>query len=249
MHLPLCFINLARDEERRARIESELKRLRLEGERIDAVWWASVPTAQQSALYSEALNRRQYYKPLVAGEKGCYASHLVAWQKLLDSAAPAMIVLEDDIRLDDRFLEVTEAIARLEEPWDMVKLMGREHEKVRARRALTIGTDLVEYRRVPSMTAGYVVSRSGATKLLASRKPFGRPIDVDLRFWWENDLRILGVVPPVLILDDTSLVSSIGQKPPRLGVGAKWRKFRMKLQLTALNAIHQLRSPREQPPR
>lgn len=240
MPLPLCFINLARDQERRARIESELLRLRLDGERIEAVWWADLPATAQSALYSEALNRQQYYKPLVAGEKGCYASHLAAWQKLLDSDAPALIVLEDDIRLDPQFLEVTEAIAQLTAPWDMIKLMGRAQEKIRSRHPLTAGTALVEYRRVPSMTAGYVISRAGAAKLLAARRPFGRPIDVDLRFWWECDLRILGVVPPVVLLDDTSLVSSIGQKPA-MGIGAQWRKFRMKLQLTVLNTLHHLR--------
>ena len=240
MPLPLCFINLARDQERRARLESELLRLRLDGERIEAVWWADLPATAQSALYSEKLNRQQYYKPLVNGEKGCYASHLAAWQKLLDSQAPALIVLEDDVQLDPRFLEVTQAIAALTMPWDMVKLMGREQEKVRARRPLTATTELIDYLRVPSMTAGYVISRAGAAKLLAARRPFGRPIDVDLRFWWECDLRILGVVPPVVLLDDTSLVSSIGQKPA-MGVGAQWRKFRMKLQLTVLNTLHHLR--------
>ena len=243
MPLPLCFIILARDQERRERIMSELQRLQLTGERIEAVWWADLPATAQAELYSDALNRQQYYKPLVSGEKGCYASHLAAWRKLLDSNAPAMIVLEDDIRLDSQFVTVTQAIAELTEPWDMIKLMGREQEKVRARRPLTSVSELVEYQRVPSMTAGYVISRAGAAKLLARRRPFGRPIDVDLRFWWECDLHILGVVPPILILDDTSLVSSIGQKPAKLGTTAKLRKFRMKLQLTVLNTLHNLRKP------
>ena len=69
---------------------------------------------------------------------------------------------------------------------------------------------LVRYRRIPSTTAGYVISRSGAAKLLAKRQPFGRPVDVDLRFWWEADrLKVLGVVPSVLALDETSDTSTI----------------------------------------
>ena len=56
MPLPLCFINLARDQERRARIESELLRLRLDGERIEAVWWADLPA---TALAPELQGRQR----------------------------------------------------------------------------------------------------------------------------------------------------------------------------------------------
>ena len=242
--LPLVFVNLDRDAERRARLEAELARLNLQGERLHAVWWADLPAAEQDALYSPQLNQDQYYKPLVNGEKGCYASHIQAWRQLLASDAPAMVVLEDDVRLDDRLADGIAAIAALDIPWDMVKLLGRVQEKVRRQRPLLPGVALVEYQRVPSMTAGYVVSRAGAAKLLATRVPFGRPIDVDLRFWWENDLRILGTVPSLLILDDTSLVSSIWAEPARVALRQKLRKFRMKWRLTLGNARHR----RTQPP-
>lgn len=236
--LPLVFVNLDRDTERRERLEAELARLNLQGERLHAVWWAELPTAEQDALYSAERNRDQYYKPLVNGEKGCYASHIQAWQRLLASDAPALVVLEDDVRLDDRLADGIAAIAALDIPWDMVKLLGREREKVRSRRPLLSDVALVEYQRVPSMTAGYVISRAGAAKLLATRVPFGRPIDVDLRFWWENDLRILGTVPALLILDDTSLESSIWTERPRVPLWQKVRKFAMKLQLSLGNARH-----------
>jgi glycosyl transferase family 25 len=95
------------------------------------------------------------------------------------------------------------------------------------------------------MTAGYVVSRAGAAKLLAHRQPFGRPIDVDLRFWWECDqLRILGVSPSAIGLDDTSEVSSIWDTRDTLTPGQRWRKFTMKLALTVGNAWHRRRLPK-----
>ncbi|WP_159911454.1 glycosyltransferase family 25 protein [Pantoea sp. 18069] len=236
--LPLVFVNLDRDAERRARLEAELARLNLQGERLNAVWWADLPPAEQGALYSAQLNRNQYYKPLVNGEKGCYASHIQAWRQLLASDAPAMVVLEDDVRLDDRLADGIAAIVALDIPWDMVKLLGRRREKVRSQRPLLPEVALVAYQRVPSMTAGYVISRAGAAKLLATRVPFGRPIDVDLRFWWENDLRILGTVPSLLILDETSLVSSIWAEPPRVPLRQKLRKFGMKWRLSLGNARH-----------
>jgi hypothetical protein len=94
--------------------------LPLPSQRFPAVWWADVPATQAQRWYGDALNARQYYKPLRNGEKGCYASHIGAWQQLLASDAPALVVLEDDVRLTPQFAEVIEAIAALTEPWDMV---------------------------------------------------------------------------------------------------------------------------------
>ena len=243
--LPLVFINLDKDSERRTRIEGQLAHLGLPGERLPAVWWKHLPPAEQSLLYSAERNHGLYYQPLVDGEKGCYASHIQAWRQLLASDAPALVVLEDDVRLTPQFADVVNAIAALQEPWDMVKLLGRDREKVRSQRPLVPGTALVDYSRVPSMTAGYVVSRAGAAKLLAHRQPFGRPIDVDLRFWWECDqLRILGVSPSAIALDDTSEVSSIWDTRDTLTPGQRWRKFTLKLALTLGNAWHRRRLPK-----
>lgn len=249
MTLPVVFINLERDVERRERLAAQLRTTPLTSDRLSAVWWADVPGEQAARWYSDKLNRQQYYKPLRNGEKGCYASHLEACQRLLASDAPALVVLEDDVRLTPQFTAVVEAIAALDEPWDMVKLLGREHEKVRSQRPLVPGTALVDYLRVPSMTAGHVISRAGAAKLLAHRQPFGRPVDVDLRFWWEcGDFRILGVSPAAITLDDTSLVSSIWQERDRLTPTQRWRKFWMKVALTVGNARHRRRLPRLAPP-
>ena len=237
--LPIVFINLDKDVERRERLQAEFARLNLPGKRFSAVWWKELPPHEQDVLYSATLNQQQYYKPLVNGEKGCYASHLEAWRQLLASEAPAMVVLEDDVVLDDSFEAVIEALAESDKDWDMVKLMGRfGAEKIRSKKPLTPAHDLISYQRVPSMTAGYVVSRAGARKLLESRVPFGRPIDVDLRFWWENDLKILGVQPPAIRLDVTSEVSTIEGPRPPVGLRMRWRKVWMKWKLTWGNRKH-----------
>lgn len=219
--IPVLYINLDRDADRRARMEAEFSRHGVAGQRFPATLWTALPQAEQDALYSAAQNARQFHLPLVNGEKGCYASHLAAWQWLLDSPHAAAVVLEDDVALTPKFNAVIDAVVALPAGWDMVKLIGREQEKLASQRPLIEGIELVDYKRVPSLTAGYLISRSGAAKLLASRKPFGRPIDVDLRHWWENDLRIQGVMPAAIVLDESSFQSSIGQKPR----GARWRKF------------------------
>lgn len=240
--LPIVFINLDSDAERRGRMLDEFKQLGLVGERIKGTRWTELPVEQQTRLYSAALNQKQFHKPLVNGEKGCYASHLACWQWLLDSDHDAVVILEDDVRLAPQFAAVIEAIAALPSNWDMIKLIGRPEDisgkKLSHAQDLLPGISLVDYKRIPSLAAGYVLSRRGAEKLLASRIPFGRPIDVDLRHWWENEVRVRGVVPPVIRLDDTSLQSSIGAKVPENSIEAKWRKFSYKLGYTLLNAWH-----------
>lgn len=241
MSLPIFYINLARDTERRHRLEAELARQGLEGTRFEAVWWADLDAAEQKQLYSAQRNARQYHTALVNGEKGCYASHLRLWQRLLATGAPAMVVLEDDVALKDGFAALLEAISQRQQPWDMVKLIGRERDTFRGRSPLTQGVDLVDYQRVPSLTAGYAISRQGAQKLCQSRLPFGRPIDVDLRYWWENNLTVLGVSPAALLLDETSFTSSIGNKAAAVRPGQRWRKFKRQFVYSILSAWHSAR--------
>lgn len=240
---PIRYINLDRDTERRACMEAELQRTGLQGERFPALLWTALSETEQASFYSAALNARQHHLPLVNGEKGCYASHLQLWRWLLASEHECAIVLEDDVRLEDGFSAVCEAIAANEQSWDMIKLIGREglgkgEKLVGMGLPLPAGRELVQYRRVPSLTAGYAIHRRGAAKLLAHRLPFGRPIDVDLRHWWEcgDDFRLLGVRPAVIALDDTSQQSSINATLKALPWRQRWRKFLLKTRYTLANA-------------
>jgi glycosyl transferase family 25 len=143
------------------------------------------------------------------------------------------------VRLLPELPQALEAIAALPGSWDMIKLYGREQEKIADRGPLVAGVlELISYRRVPSFAAGYVISRAGAEKMLKTRIPFDRPVDVDIRFWFENGLRVFGVHPSVIALDDTSEVSSIwAQKEAPADLAQRLRKFKMKLELTWGNSL------------
>ncbi len=239
--LPLVYINLDEDTARRDAFETAFRSAGIGARRQSGVRWSRLDATAQAALYSEALNATSYFRPLADGEKGCYASHLACWQGLLDSPAPGLVVLEDDVLPQPDFRAVVDTIAALPSGWDMVKLIGREaspdsrRESTRERWPLVGGYELVRYRRVPSLTAGYVVSRRGAHKLLSTRKPFARPIDVDLRQWWENDLVLRGVVPSAIALAPIEATSSIGARAGDAGFGQRWRKFVYKLRYSLAN--------------
>jgi glycosyl transferase family 25 len=236
--VPVVYINLDDAIDRRRCLETEFETHKIVAERLEAVLWTRLSELEQSSYYSDRLNRAQYHSALVNGEKGCYASHIEAWRLLLSSNHSCMVVLEDDVRLTSDFCSVITAVANLDIPWDMVKLIGREQEKISATKLLVKNFHLIDYSRVPSYTAGYVISRSGAEKMLSTRVPFGRPIDVDLRFWWENNLIIYGIWPSVLKFDQTSDVTTIAGRKASSSLISKWRKFKMKLMLTLGNILH-----------
>ena len=234
--VPLLYINLDEDVERRRAFESAFATTGLAIERHTATRWTRLSPAEQAALHSPALNQMHYFRPLVAGECGCYASHIAVWRALLSGSAPALVVLEDDVRPEPGFAEAVQAIAALPSGWDMVKLIGRPRERPARRQPLSRRFELVTYRRVPSLTAGYAVSRSGAEKLLATRVPFYRPIDVDLRLWWESSLVMRGVLPAAIALAETELQSSVGERHGSAGWRQQWRKFVFKLRYSFANA-------------
>ena len=237
--LPILFINLDKDSERRARMEQQLQQLHLCAQRLPAVWWQDLSTQQKALHHKSESTHHRYFKPLGNGEKGCYCSHLAACRALLESDAPALVVFEDDVQLLPSLPKVLKAIQTLPaENWDMIKLYGRAREKIASRRPSGVpGHEWITYRRVPSFAAGYAISRLGAEKILRSRIPFERPVDVDIRFWFENDLRIFGVYPSVIALEDTSFTSSIWpQKEAPMTLSQRLRKLAMKLQLTWGNA-------------
>lgn len=236
LSLPLVYINLDEDTQRRAAIDAACASAGVHAHRLPATRWSKLDDAAQAQLYSPVLNARHYFRPLLPGEKGCYASHIAAWRRLLASSAPALVVLEDDVRPEPAFAKVIDAIGALPLDWDMVKLIGRERERPRTQCRLTDQHVLVSYRRVPSLTAGYVISRCGAEKLLASRLPFGRPIDDDLRHWWENGLVMRGVIPAAISHADTGESSSIGERKRETRIDLRFRKFLFKCRYSLANS-------------
>ncbi len=242
--LPVAYINLDDHAKRRAAMQDTLAEHGVQATRFSATRWNDLPATEQARLYSDALNRRQFHTPLVAGEKGCYASHLMLCQALLDTPFAGLVVLEDDASLSARFAPALRALVPELHRYDMVKLLGRPKEKLRTSLALDATTAIVEYARVPSLTAGHVITRAGAKKLLASRIPFGRPIDVDLRHWWENQMVIRGLHPAVIALSSHSQTSSIGAKGDESRATVRLRKFQVKLIYSLRNAWHARQGPR-----
>jgi glycosyl transferase, family 25 len=212
MVLPVFLINLDRSPDRLAFMRAEAERIGLQFERVQGVDGTTVPDDL----------RPQFLKPdgsiigrLSVGEVGCYASHLTVHQRILAESSPCAIVLEDDARLMANLMESAQAaIEAAPRGWDIIHLSSVFTRPVYAIADLPDRSHLVRYTRPPRNTAGYIISRSGAAKMLRPA-PRARPIDMDMKIAHERGLDILGVYPSPVIWGDhmpSTMVGESGRK-------------------------------------
>jgi glycosyl transferase family 25 len=196
--LPVALvINLDRDTARLAHMEAQCARVGVSMRRWPAMLGAALPPALASSFVCPPSGTAW---SLSAGEIGCYASHITIWQALVDGRlGDVALVMEDDLRLEDDFaLAVGSALTVAAPGWDLIRLSNFPRRAFVPLADINERYRLVHYTRVPVSSGAYLVSRAGATKLLA---PQSRtlPVDEDFRRVWRFGLRTFGVLPPPAI--------------------------------------------------
>ncbi|AVJ55208.1 glycosyl transferase [Idiomarina sp. OT37-5b] len=226
MMLPVYVINLDRSRERLQHASQQLHSIGVDFTRIAAIDGRQLSDAEIDRVYDSERNRQRFYASLTRGEIACYMSHRKAWQQLLDSPAQAAVILEDDIMVSPAFAELGAAVATLSDDWHLLKLAQpfkpKQHYKLADVGAFT----LVDYRtdKPPMGACGYILSRSGAAKLLA-RKRFFRPVDVDFQWQWETGCYVQGLLP--YCVDNTHQHGSdiLDVEDRHLKDKSAWRRF------------------------
>jgi GR25 family glycosyltransferase involved in LPS biosynthesis len=122
---------------------------------------------------------------------------MTIWRALVEGRlGDVALVMEDDLRLEDDFaLAVQSALAVAAPGWDLIRLSNFPRRAFVPLADLGRGYNLVHFTRVPISCAAYLISRSGATKLLAARART-LPVDEDCRRVWRFGLKTFGVLPP-----------------------------------------------------
>ncbi len=234
---PALIINLDRERGRWAHISSEAMRAGLEFERVEAVVGLDVPDHLRSRFFSR--DARTPASLLLPGEVGCYASHLLAYERILESGLDCALVLEDDVRLCDDFVETArETIARLPEGWDIVRLSSRPRRAVKNLTLLKSGRHLVRYSKLPKQAGAQLISAAGARKLLAEGLRV-RPIDADLRYGYILGLDTYGVYPPPAEHGGLFRSSIKTAKGSRKDIrGGRWKSPRLHHRILAVREVY-----------
>jgi glycosyl transferase family 25 len=176
---------------------------------FDAIDGVRLDEAEVEAAYDSERNARQYKRPLALPEIGCYLSHHALWRRIVERNLEGAVILEDDFETDGDLKAVVEAIGAAPFSGALVKLFSRK--PVMGVTVASFGEErrLVAPHRVPGLTLGYTLDRVAAEMLLANALPFTRPLDMDIKHWWEFGLPVLVVDPPPLRIGELGQRSCI----------------------------------------
>lgn len=207
MQSPHVFlINLDRDAARLASVSGRLRAAGIEFERIAGVNGVQVP-GFFSADFGQAISASL----MSHGEIGCYASHLLAAKQVVDRGLDCAVVVEDDTGYADGAAAVIAAAAgSAPDGWDVISLCARSRRAMLKVADLPAGHSVVRYSRYPWDVAGYIISRSGAQKLLAHGVRTV-PFDLQMRQPWSVGLNSFGVHPSIVYqIEAASSIDTMG---------------------------------------
>lgn len=170
-------INLDTAHERRERMHAQLAAACIDVERVGVDFRQS--SEQDVHRWTETHFPHLGFDmtTMCAAEAGCWASHLLAWWRLLHSGEPSCVVIEDDVLLARPF---NDAVAALhDQPCFDAIYLGTSSKNISTRRRTRIGHVWVhEPLGVIFNTWGYVITRAYVQRFFASdRMAIDMPID------------------------------------------------------------------------
>ncbi|MDD3448826.1 MAG: glycosyltransferase family 25 protein [Gammaproteobacteria bacterium] len=205
-------INLMRREDRRQGMMQQLDHLDLDFEFVPAVDGANLGRDDmvQYRLSKSAIALRE--GGMHQNEIACLLSHMKVYKMILEKNLPYALVLEDDAVLEPALPGILSAIETLPQVWDVIKLNSWPDKKGVPIGPAGEGFEWSYFKNIGGMT-GYIVSRSGAERMLdyIKRKGIYVPIDVVLSWYWRFALRAY-LLKPFVVRLNTSSVSDIRAK-------------------------------------
>lgn len=218
--MQIFVINLEKDKERYAQIADSLNKFKLNFERVDAVYGASINREEDPTIFTDkecvvkhnCLSSTKLIGNLTDGELGCALSHLKVYKEIVDRNLPGAIVLEDDFivtsKLDYIFKKALEVLPKA----DVISGVGDIHAGLRlafwhVRRKIPdtnftitrLGIPGLDWffnrRRRSGMTSCYYISNQACQKLLKLAYPVRFESDVLLGMVAFNKLAYYCIEP------------------------------------------------------
>ena len=209
---PVYVISLLRAESRRLSIARRLQSLGISFEFVDAVDGAELDLSKYADRLDERLMRLHNKHQLTCGEIGCFLSHYQLWERMIVKNTAYAVILEDDVILQDDFMEVINALPSIGWYWDVVRLSAFFERRI-GHTLCPIGQcrSLVRYKKYTAGTTAYVMSLAGAKILREYCYMIREPIDMLYEQWWNTGLHFLAINPPVVV-DGPQIESTLEQE-------------------------------------
>ncbi len=206
-------INLDRAPDRLARISSQLQHLGLPFTRLPAVDAGSLTPAQAAAI-DEAAYRCKHGMTPVAGELGCYLSHVEVMRSFIAGSARFALVLEDDALLHDSLPAVLRGLLQHAARWDMVKLSGVHSGTPVSVLPLAPGHQLAVMLSRCTGSSAYLLNRHAAERYLQGLLPMNLPYDHVFDQGWRFGLKVRLVTPTPCGHDEQIASTIVGPAGP-----------------------------------
>lgn len=204
--IPVFVISLTRSQDRRAMVMKQMEHLGIDFEFFNAVDGRAL-TGVELGKVDFSLAREYCGHDLSRAEVGCALSHIRLYELIVAQGIERCVVLEDDVYLHMHFKAIVEAIVTLNQA-DIVFLHHGKAKRWPLLRQLPEGYRLARYmtpsihsKRGVLSAAGYMLTLSGAEKLLAKAYPLRMPADYLTGRLQLNGLSASGVEPCCLDVD------------------------------------------------
>lgn len=185
MDVKIFAINLDRSIDRWQKLSNEALFQGLNIHRVSAVDGRQVPEAQREAVDDIAF-RRNNGRTMIAGEYGCYRSHIRALKTFLKCEGEVALIIEDDVNLQrDLCDRVASAFAAVPGA-DVIKVYNHRVVGFNRNATSSAGDDIGRAIHGPlGSSACYAVTRRGAALLLQHLTIMRYPWDAALERGWD----------------------------------------------------------------
>jgi len=204
--IPVFVISLTRSQDRRAMVMKQMEHLGIGFEFFNAVDGRAL-TAVDLGKVDFSLAREYCGHDLSRAEVGCALSHIRLYELIVAQGIERCVILEDDVYLHMHFKAIIETIVTCNQA-DIVFLHHGKAKRWPLLRQLPEGYRLARYmtpskhsKRGVLSAAGYILTLTGAEKLLAKAYPLRMPADYLTGRLQLNGLTASGVEPCCLDVD------------------------------------------------
>lgn len=184
---------------------------------LDVVRISGVDGSQIQPHDKADIDKRQFLlrngRNYLPGEHGCYRSHVKALTEFLDSSNDAAIIMEDDVELQADLIERAEAVLAAVPKAELVKLLNHRSKGFMQKATTKFGDAIGRCIHGPQGSAAcYLVTRSGASKLLRTMTIMVYPFDVALERGWSTEVNTFTVKNNLIELGPNSHETAIATK-------------------------------------
>ena len=194
--MDILIISLTNAEERRNFQQEQLSKLGLNFRFLDATSTNNIDKTTYKQHYKD------WQRPLKETEVACYYSHRHAWDSVIQSNQPALI-LEDDALLSRCTPALLKSLSTKKNV-DLINLENRGRKKFvsKSSESIVCNSKLLRLYQDRTGAAGYILWPSGAKKLIQCEKRKGMAL-ADAHITACNNLNCYQVEPsPIIQLDN-----------------------------------------------